>query len=369
MVVVYNSDERFSSVFATSVLSLFESNKDADEITVYLIENGVSEESKAKFREIAEEYHRQIVILPMPDLEKLAGVKIVIPKYNRMATYGRLFIASCLPRDIDKVIYADCDTIFVDSIAGLWGTDISDYQIGMVNDAQSSGHREILGIPAEGIYFNSGIMLVNLKRWREEGLERAFVDYIRSRGGYVPIPDQGVLNAVCDGNILCLSLKYNVFSILYAMDYETVMKVRCPQTFYSKEETEAALREPAIVHFVTNVFMPIRPWVKCCTHPYAEKYLEYRNMTPWKDEPLWEDRTPKLRKLYYRFFRNTPKPVAIWVTQMIYVYLIPLWHRYKKWKHIRSTNKRWGGGTAPNKLQRTYSCCMPYVHPGTLRCF
>lgn len=342
MIVVFNSDERFASVFATSVVSLFESNRDADAITVYLIENGVSEESKVKFMKIAEEYNRQIIILPMPDLEKLAGVKIVIPKYNRMATYGRLFIASCLPGNIDKVIYADCDTIFVDSIAGLWEIDITDYQLGMVNDAQSGGHRKILGIPAEGIYYNSGIMLVNLKRWRKEGLEKRFVDYIRSRGGYVPIPDQGVLNAVCDGSILCLPLRYNAFSILYAMDYETVMKVRRPQTFYSKEETEAALRDPAIVHFVTNVFMPIRPWIKGCPHPYAAKYLEYRNMTPWKDEPLWEDQTPKLRKLYYRFFQVVPKPVAIWVTRMIYVYCIPLRHRYKKWQHIRSTKKRGG---------------------------
>ena len=344
MVVVYNSDERFAGVFATSVQSLFDSNRAADEITVYLIEDNITEESKEKFQQIAQKYHRQLILIPMPDLEKLAGVKIVIPKYNRMATYGRLFIASCLPQNIDKVIYADCDTIFVDSIDGLWQTDISNYQIGLVNDGQSGGHRRILGIPAEGIYYNSGIMLVNLKRWREEGLERTFVNYIKEQGGYVPIPDQGVLNAVCDGNILCLPLKYNAFSILYGLGYETAMQVRRPQVFYSKEETEAALANPAIVHFTTNIFMPLRPWVKGCTHPYAAKYLEYRNMTPWKDEPLWEDQTPKLRKLYYRFFQIVPKPVAIWVTRTIYVYLIPLRHRYKKWQHIRNTKCYVRGG-------------------------
>ncbi len=339
MIVVFNSDERFASVFATSVLSLFDSNREADEITVYLIEDHITEESKKKFQEIALAYQRKIITIPMPDLEKLAGVKIVIPKYNRMATYGRLFIASCLPEDIDKVIYADCDTIFVDSIRELWETDITDYQIGLVNDGQSGGHRKILGIPGEGIYYNSGIMLVNLKRWREEGMERAFVDYIRGQGGYVPIPDQGALNAVCDGKILCLPLKFNAFSILYALDYDTVMKIRCPQSFYSKEETENALKHPAIVHFTTNIFMPIRPWVKGCPHPYMAKYLEYRNKTPWKDEPLWENQTPKLRKLYYDFFHAMPRPVAIWITRIIYVYLIPLRHRYKKRMHILRTQK------------------------------
>lgn len=344
MIVVFNSDERFAGVFATSVLSLFDSNREADEITVYLIEDHITEESKAKFQKIAQAYHREIITIPMPDLEKLAGVRIVIPKYNRMATYGRLFIASCLPKDIDKVIYADCDTIFVDSIEELWRTDISNYQVGMVNDAQSAGHRRILGIPGAGIYYNSGIMLVNLRRWREEHMEKTFVDYIRSQGGYVPIPDQGVLNAVCDGKILCLPLRYNAFSILYALDYDTVMKVRCPNEFYSKAETEESLRHPAIVHFVTNIFMPIRPWVRGCTHPYTTKYLEYRNMTPWKNEQLWEDQTPGVRKMYYNFFKAAPGPLARWITRLIYVYLIPLRHRYKKWQHIRNTEKTaWGG--------------------------
>lgn len=346
MIVVFNSDERFASVFATSVLSLFDSNRDSDDITVYLIEDHITEESKSKFQRIAQAYQRKIITIAMPDLEKLAGVKIVIPKYNRMATYGRLFIASCLPKDIDKVIYADCDTIFVESIKELWETDISAYQIGLVNDGQSGGHRRILGIPADGIYFNSGIMLVNLKRWREEGLEKAFVNYIREQGGYVPIPDQGALNAVCDGKILCLPLKFNAFSILYGLDYDTVMKIRCPQTFYNKDETEQAIAHPAIVHFTTNVFMPIRPWVRGCTHPYAEKYQEYRMKTPWKDEALWEDQTPKMRKLYYDLFQTMPRPMAVWATRSIYVCLIPFMHRIKKWVHIFRTQRlRWGGIT------------------------
>lgn len=347
MIVVYNADERFAGVFATSVLSLFDSNREADEITVYLIEDHITEDSKKKFQEIAQAYQRKIITIPMPDLEKLAGVKIVIPKYNRMATYGRLFIASCLPKNIDKVIYADCDTIFVDSIKELWETDIANYRIGLTNDGQSGGHREILGISKDGIYYNSGIMLVNLKRWREEGLEKTFVDYIRGQGGYVPIPDQGALNAVCDGSILCLPLRFNAFSILYGLDYDTVMKIRCPQFFYSKEETENALAHPAIVHFTTNIFMPIRPWVKGCTHPYAEKYLEYRNKTPWRDDPLWEDQTPKMRKLYYDFFHAAPRPVAVWITRIIYVYLIPLRHRLKKWEHIHKTKNT--GGVLPNQ--------------------
>ena len=218
MIVAYNSDERFASIFATSVLSLFESNKGEDEITVYLIEDHISDESKSRFQSIAEQYGRTIITIPMPDLAKLAGVDIAIPAYNRMATCGRLFIASCLPQNIDKVIYADCDIIFMKSLHELWETDISSYDLGMVDDGQSVGHREVLGIQKDGIYYNSGIMLVNLRRWRESQLEQKFVRYMHDQSGYVPIPDQGTLNAVCDGKILRLPLKYNVYGILFAFN-------------------------------------------------------------------------------------------------------------------------------------------------------
>ena len=176
MIVVYNSDERFASIFATSVVSLFECNKEIEELIVYLIEDHITDASKARFAEIAKNYGRKIITIPMPDFEKLAGLDITIPQYNRMATCGRLFMASLLPADIDKVIYADCDTIFLKSLKELWDMDISEYFAAMTNDACNPAYRTMLDIPADGIYFNSGIRLVNLKHWREAEIEKTFVN-------------------------------------------------------------------------------------------------------------------------------------------------------------------------------------------------
>lgn len=333
MVVVYNSDERFAGVFAVSVLSLFENNQNVDDIIVYLIENGISNESKKRFNAIAEQYGRKILTVPLLDLKKIIGVDLSIPKKYNLANYGRLFIASQLPNDIDKVIYADCDTMFEKSLLELWNTDISEYYIGMADDGFSTGYRKILGIPRDGIYYNSGIMLVNLKMWRETNVEEMFVEYIRQQGGYVPIIDQGVLNATLDGKILHLPLRFNAYSILYAFDYAEILRVRKPPYFYSEQEVEAARNAPVMVHFTNNFYMPIRPWVKGCVHPYAQKYLEYRDKTPWKNDPLWNDDRPKIKKLYTTYCHKVPKPMAIYTSRIIHVYLTPLMHRFNKWKH------------------------------------
>lgn len=334
MIVVYNADERFASIFATSVLSLFENNKEVDEITVYLIENHIKEASKKKFQEIAKKYGRSIVTLPMPDIEQLVGIDVVIPSYNRLATCGRLFIASLLPNDIDKVIYADCDTIFEDSIEDLWGIDISKYAVGMVDGAQNESFRTQLGLSKEGIYFNSGLLLVNLKRWREEQVERRFLDFIKSQGGYVPLPDEGVLNAVFDGDILLLPLRYNAITQIFAFSYNQMLYVRGIKRFYTPEEVEEARQHPVMVHFTSNFYLSIRPWVKGCSHPYAQKYLKYRNLTPWKDEPLWDDPNSRLGKFYATFCRVLPTPIALWTARIITLYITPAKHRYRKWRCI-----------------------------------
>lgn len=336
MVVVYNSDERFASVFATSVLSLFENNKDAKEITVYLVENGVSEQSKEKFQKIAKDYGRTIITLPMPDIEKLSGVDVVIPGYNRMATCGRLFIASLLPESIDKVIYADCDTIFVDSVTELWETDISGYAAGMVDCAQNVSFRTLLGLPKQGIYFNSGLILANLKYWRENNVERSFLEFLKKQGGYVPFPDEGVLNAVLDGKILLLPLRYNAMTQIFAFNYKELCRVRGLKKYYTPEEVTSARNAPVMVHFTSNFYLPVRPWMKGCEHPYAQKYLAYKAMTPWKDAPLWDDPRTGVQKLYTKFCHMVPKAIAVESARIISLYMTPAMHKYKKWKHMRT---------------------------------
>lgn len=348
MVVVYNSDERFAGVFAVTVLSLFENNKDADEITVYLIENGVSDESKVKFQQIADAYGRTIITLPMPDLEELVGVDVVIPGYNRIATCGRLFIASLLPESIDKVIYADCDTIFVDSADELWKINISGYAAGMVDCAQNAAFRSQLGLSGEGTYFNSGLMLVNLKYWREHNVEHAFIEFIKSQGGYIPFPDEGVINAVFDGKIKLLPLRYNAITQIYAFNYKELCRARGLKHFYSPEEVASAKASPVMVHFTSNFYLPVRPWMKGCKHPYAQKYLEYRNMTPWADTPLWDDPRTEIQKLYTNFCHAVPKAVAVESARIISLYITPAMHRYKRNKHMKQIEKAIRGGTTPN---------------------
>ncbi len=348
MIVVYNCDERYASIFAVSVISLFECNKDVGDLTVYLIDNGILEKSLVVIQEIASKYQRKIISIPMPDIESLIGMQIAIPaKSNRIATCGRLFIASLLPSDIDKVLYFDCDTMFLRSIEELWEIDLGGYYAGMIADVLGSEYRTMLGISKDGIYYNSGVALINLALWRKNDIENKFMKYLEDQGGYVPWPDQGVFNAVLDGKILCLPCKYNVHSFLFAYSYEDLIKATDVQWFYSKKEFENSLKNPSIVHFTTTFTIPKRPWFEGCNHPYKYEFLKYRDKTPWRNDPLW--RNPPYRDessfwhwLFYSFFdclsEKAPR-LYVLMSRLYFVRVRPLVLAAKKKKFVKKNTK------------------------------
>lgn len=342
MIVAYSCDENYASLFATSCVSLFENNRDAEEITVYLLEDHVSDESRSRFLDIANRYGRKIITLPMPDVEEIAKTKIYT-SYLKMASCGRLFISKLLPDDINKVIYADCDTLFLSSVSKLWETDIADDYVGMVSIPVSKNHKRIIGISPDSTYYNAGLMLINLKRWREEKIDLAFMEYLRKQNGFVPYMDEGVLNVVLEGKIRALPLKYNANGQVFSFEYKQLLRIiKGPKRLYSLEEYEKARRNPVMLHFTATYRIPIRPWIIGCTHPYTEEYLAYRAKTPWKDTPLGKDHRPNYKKMYQVFgkiSRVLPNVFTDWIAEFFFAYIRPFKFYLEKRKHIRMLRK------------------------------
>lgn len=342
MIVVYNCDENFASIFATSVVSLFENNKDVDDITVYLIEDEVSAESKSRFQDIANCYGRTIITLPMPNIEEIAKTDIYIPPNLQMATCGRLFVSKLLPDNLDKIIYADCDTLFLRSISALWKQDISEDYVGMVSIPTSKNHKRIIGMSPDSTYYNSGLLLINLKRWREENVDIDFMEYFQKQGGYVPYPDEGVLNAVFEGKIRTLPLKYNVYGQIFSFGYEELLRLKKQKKFYCFGEYEEAQKYPVMLHFVSTYRIPLRPWVIGCNHPYTKEYLKYREKTPWKGTLLFEDHRPSYKKAYQLFGRISrclPSALTDWMVEFFFAYVRPFRFYIEKKKHVRNMSK------------------------------
>lgn len=123
-----------------------------------------------------------------------------VPETISLTSYARLFAGSILPANLDKVLYIDCDIIFNGSIRDLFNTDLGNCLVGGILDPLiSRTYKKEIKIPMSEPYINAGVLIIPLNRWRSEGMEQKFVDFLVANRGKVHHHDQGIINAVCAG--------------------------------------------------------------------------------------------------------------------------------------------------------------------------
>jgi len=126
--------------------------------------------------------------------------------YFTLTIYFRLFIPELFP-EYDKGIYVDSDVVLNQDLAKLFDVDIGDNLIGACRDLSIADIPPLVAYTREAVgmdkdeYINSGVLLMNLKKLREEKLQEHFLSLL-SRFHFDSIaPDQDYLNAMCRGRI------------------------------------------------------------------------------------------------------------------------------------------------------------------------
>ena len=134
--------------------------------------------------------------------------------YFTLTIYFRLFIPSMFPQ-YDKGIYIDSDVVLTDDIAKLFDIDIGENYIGACNDLSIADIPPLVAYTekAAGVnakeYINSGVLLMNLKKMRDDDLEGHFLSLLNKYHFDSIAPDQDYLNAMCNGKIYYLEEKWD----------------------------------------------------------------------------------------------------------------------------------------------------------------
>lgn len=134
--------------------------------------------------------------------------------YFTLTIYFRLFIPSMFPQ-YDKGIYIDSDVVLTDDIAKLFDIDIGENYIGACNDLSIADIPPLVAYTEKAVgvnakeYINSGVLLMNLKRMRDDDLEGHFLSLLNKYHFDSIAPDQDYLNAMCNGKIYYLEEKWD----------------------------------------------------------------------------------------------------------------------------------------------------------------
>ena len=242
---------------------------------VYLLGNAVSRESVASINSIASKFQNTVYYIQV-DSNAVANFKI--NSHVSVETYFRLLLPVALPKHICVVLYLDVDVIVPGNIDSLWHTNIDDYHLAAVEDVTAS-RKNILGISDECQYFNAGVMLVNLTRWRNTCIAEKCLHFINKFPEKIEYWDQDALNAMLYNKWLPLHPKYNMQGPLFMKGFTSY--------YGDPDELQEAIKQPTIIHYSA----PQKPWHYLSYHPYTQEYYKYLALTPWKDfQP--NDRTP-----------------------------------------------------------------------------
>jgi lipopolysaccharide biosynthesis glycosyltransferase len=174
----------------------------------------------------------------------------------------RTYIPELFP-DLGKCIYLDGDVIAMDDLTRLWdGEDVEGFSQAAVHFRKIPA--QVLALyPHLRTYFNSGVLLMNLRYWREHGLVEQYLTLTRNSENLRYHTQQDAMNGICASTCKVLHPRWNVMG-----DPRDCV-------FPPGGTHEAA---PALIHFAGD-----KPWNGCMRHPWSMEYWRVRAQSPWWD--------------------------------------------------------------------------------------
>ncbi len=194
------------------------------------------------------------------------------PVNNRypVEMYYRLLAAQILPDHVEKILYLDPDILVINPIRPLWETELDTH---LFAAAAHTGKTELannvnrIRLGVEHDYYNSGVLLMNLRQCRKEIVPKEIFDFVESHRKELMFPDQDILNAMYGSRILPLD---DVLWNYDARNYNHYM-VRSSAKYNSRWVME----HTAILHFCGKA----KPWKSGYIYRFGVLYMHYEQLT------------------------------------------------------------------------------------------
>ncbi|MGB2924727.1 MAG: glycosyltransferase family 8 protein [Limnothrix sp.] len=275
IVIVCSSDNNYPMQLAVTIRSAIENLGKNRKILLFVIDGDIKEQNKRRFLSSINPEYCEVKWIPKPHA---IINKNVIPEritsgvpeiaHITIATWYRLLISKLLPQSYKKAIYLDCDLVVTGDLGELWDIDIKDNYLLAVARLESYEYRTVpyflrnwkeLGLSKGDKYFNAGVLVFNLEKWRSDDMGNKALNYIKQNLEYIKYGDQDVLNAIVAGHWAELDPRWNCMN--------------------APSMTQEEVDDSFIIHFAT---LP-KPWVTLDEFPSKDAFYKYLSLTSWSD--------------------------------------------------------------------------------------
>lgn len=257
MNLLFCFDQNYQQHFGVAITSVLLNNL-SSHFDVHIITNFMEEKLKQKLDTLSKNYKCSFHLYIINNLDKISQLKVSAHVSN--ATYYRLIMAEILPKHIDKILYLDSDVVVISPLEELYNIDLENYFIA------ASGFSGTL-VKSKG--FNSGVMVVNLEKWRNEQISTKVIDFATQNRNKLPYHDQSALNRVIKQNYLIIDRKWN---------FQVDLSPRKIQ----KPDDNIALKNARIIHYIGSS----KPWYFWISDQRKNIYELYLKKSLWSTSKL-----------------------------------------------------------------------------------
>lgn len=275
---LFVSDDKYVKNLGVCTYSLMHNTcPHADKVRMFVMDCGITKESQAKLIAQTKRFDNAEIIFY--DINALLDE--VVPKVENhwhRAIYGRLFLNKILEKyeGIDRIIYLDSDIIINQPIMELFEMDLQGKCLAGAMDGDEDARRKELNIKSN-VYINSGVLVIDTKRWIELDAGKRIIEYINSFPEALLYPDQDAINFILENEIMLIPLQYNFFWSICEKDAPK-MKIYLDIP-YSVEDIIYAMRNVKIMHYAGHDM-----WSMYGITPVPTKiFLKYKKLSDWKN--------------------------------------------------------------------------------------
>ena len=311
LVVVSASDDGYAMQLAVAMRSVIDALAPGARCRLFILDAGLSAASRARCLEAwADE--RVTVHWLAPPLHVVQDLPV--SDHVNQTAYLRLLLDELLPADVTKCIYLDADLVVRRDIARLWDVPLAGHTVLAVTDVgcprmdaaiglptyprcrhRLATERPVpnyrdLGIDPSAKYFNSGVMVVDVGRWRHEAVGRRAFDALERYREHVIWWDQYALNVTLAGRWGELDGRWNQVAAIHVYPSWEESPV-------DRHLFEQLRGDPWIVHYCSAS----KPWHADCRHPWTGEFFRVLDSTPWRG---WRPTAPGPRP------QPAPQPAA-----------------------------------------------------------
>ena len=186
-------DQNYIGPFRTMLKSLVVNNPQ-ETVHVWLLHSRIPSEA---LEALTEYCNAQRVTLTAVQVDPTIFTGAPRSKRYPPEMYYRLLAPLLLPPSVEKILYLDPDILVINSVRPLWETLLDGHVFAaashsIVPDMVDDVNRMRLG--TDHPYFNTGVILMDLKSAREAVNAGDIFEYVREHSAELLLPDQDVFN-------------------------------------------------------------------------------------------------------------------------------------------------------------------------------